>query len=114
MQEFLSPCRLCSNMTGIRSKHHRQAGKWPELRTPSAGSVDLASVFQKTRLVDVGNRVQIRVSLVSIEQHLGIALGAEVPSSDVIDRRASRERDNFIVVAKHGRRNRPVGNYRKG
>jgi hypothetical protein len=58
----------------------------------------LASVFQKARLVDVGDGVQIRVSLVSIEQHLGIALGTEVSSSDVIDHRASRERDYFIVV----------------
>ena len=60
------------------------------------------------------DRVQIRVSLVSVEQHLGIPLGTEFPSLDVIDHRASRERDNFIVVCEHGRRDRAVGSYRKG
>jgi len=84
------------------------------LRASSASSVDLASVLQQTRLVDVGNRIQICVSLVSVKQHLGIALGAQIPSSDVIDRRASRERANFIVVCEHGRRNRAVGSGREG
>jgi hypothetical protein len=27
-------------------KHHRQAGKWPQLRASSPSSVDLASIFQ--------------------------------------------------------------------
>ena len=67
----------------------------------------MSRASSKARLVEVGDRVQIRVSLVSIEQHLGIALGTEVPSSDVIDCRASRERDYFIVVCEHGRRNGP-------
>jgi uncharacterized protein DUF3182 len=37
-QELLSPCRLCSNMTGIRSKLHFSSKGYPQLNTLSFAS----------------------------------------------------------------------------
>jgi hypothetical protein len=46
LEERRARGRRKAHCIDIVLKHHRQAGKWPELRASSADSIDLASVFQ--------------------------------------------------------------------
>ena len=80
LQERCSRGSRKADRVDVVLEHDRQAGKRAELCTSRAGSVDLASLFGKPRLIEIGHDVQIRVSLVSGEQRLSIPLGAEFPA----------------------------------